>query len=375
MMASRPAQRLGQFATHLAGRPHARAVAAAGAKLPEIYFGTMTFGWSQASSTVDDNTAAEMLKRYGALGGVQVDTARIYSGGKTEDILGNILGSSELAGRQWVLGTKAHPSQEGGLSGAGIRSQLKESLAAMKVKDVDILYLHQPDPDHDLSESLECVQQLIGEGLIRRFGMSNYSAVEVDRCCTMCKERGWATPSVYQGLYNPLNRLVEEELLPVLRKHGVSFVAYNPLAAGLLTGKHTDSNNVLPGRFKENQNYLPRFYTKPNFEALAGIREACAEAGISMVSASYAWILQHSALSAEKGDGLLIGASSLVQLDENLSACFSPPLLPESLVSAFDAAWPLVSQSGDVFPYWRSYSKDQPGRENLHPGASYAAKK
>ncbi|CAE7219580.1 Akr7a2 [Symbiodinium microadriaticum] len=93
---------------------------------------------------------------------------------------------------------------------------------------------------------------------------------------------------------------------------------------------------------EENQNYLPRFYTKPNFEALAGIREACAEAGISMVSASYAWLLQHSALSAEKGDGLLIGASSLVQLDENLSACFSPPQLPESLVSAFDAAWTLA---------------------------------
>ncbi|CAE7301367.1 Akr7a2 [Symbiodinium natans] len=171
------------------------------------------------------------------------------------------------------------------------------------------------------------------------------------------------------------NRLVEEELLPVLRKHGVSFVAYNPLAAGLLTGKHTDSENVLPGRFKENQNYLPRFYTKPNFEALAGIRKECAEAGISMVSASYAWLLRHSVLSAEKGDGLLIGASSLAQLDENLKACFSPQQLPPSLVSAFDAAWPLVSRGGDVFPYWRSYSKDQPGRDTLHPGASYSAAK
>ena len=73
---------------------------------------------------------------------------------------------------------------------------------------------------------------------------------------------------MYQGLYNPLNRRVEQELLPTLRKHNISFVAYNPLAAGLLTGKHSEGGDVPAGRFKDNPNYLDRFYKHDNFEAL-----------------------------------------------------------------------------------------------------------
>ncbi|CAK9043578.1 unnamed protein product [Durusdinium trenchii] len=347
--------------------------------LPEVFFGTMTFGWSQASSKVDDAVAYEMLKKFVDLGGVQVDTARIYSAGETENILGRILpklrGESSAAEKDLILGTKVHPSQPNGLSEIGIRKQLEASLKAMNVSRVEILYLHQPDPEHDLLESLQCVQQLIKEGLVGRYGMSNYSAIEVDRCCTLCKDRGWSMPSVYQGLYNPLNRLAEAELLPVLRKFGVSFVAYNPLAAGLLTGKHLATDDVLPGRFKDNPNYLPRFYTKPNFDALSGIRSACEEAKISMVDATYSWLLQHSTLSAAKGDGILLGASSTSQLEQNLSACKNPVSLPPPVLAAFDAAWPVVQAGGDVFPYWRSYSKDQPGRESLPPGASYSAAK
>eukprot|EP00438_Fugacium_kawagutii_P017500 Skav206888 [mRNA] locus=scaffold2387:12858:14059:+ [translate_table: standard] len=307
----------------------------------------------------------------------QVDTARIYSAGETEQILGRILG--DFSSKPLVLGTKVHPSQAGGLSEAGIRAQVDASLKAMNVSSVDVLYLHQPDPEHDLTESLQCVQNLIKagrEGVVGRYGMSNYSALEVDRCCSLCKDHGWSMPSVYQGLYNPLNRLVEEELLPVLRKHGVSFVAYNPLAAGLLTGKHAGVDEVLPGRFKDNPNYLPRFYTKANFDALASIRSACEAAQVSMVTATYAWLLQHSALKAEKGDGILLGASSTSQLEQNLTACHQAQLLPEPVLAAFDAAWPTVkAQTGDVFPYWRSYSKDQPGRETLPPGAAYSAAK
>ena len=327
---------------------------------------------------MDEAVAYEMLKKFVDLGGVQVDTARIYSGGETENILGRILPKLTAepgVAETLILGTKVHPSQPDGLSETGIRKQVEASLEAMKVSRVEILYLHQPDPEHDLMESLQCVQQLIKEGVVGRYGMSNYSAIEVDRCCTICKDHGWSMPSVYQGLYNPLNRLVEKELLPVLRKHSVSFVAYNPLAAGLLTGKHMGIDEVLPGRFKDNPNYLPRFYTKPNFDALASIRSACDEAKLSMVDATYSWLLQHSALSADKGDGVLLGASSTSHFEQNLKACQKPVPLPAPVLAAFDAAWPAVEASGDVFPYWRSYSKDQPGRESLPPGASYSAAK
>lgn len=340
---------------------------------PDLYFGTMTFGWNQASQAVDAGVATSMLQRFLANGGVQIDTARIYSGGDTEQILGKVLRSGDLGPSSYVLGTKVHPSQPGGLSKAGIRGQLETSLRALQKDKVDVLYLHQPDPEHDLTESLGYVQELIGAGTISKYGMSNYSAVEVSRTCSICRERGWVLPRFYQGLFNPLNRWTEEELLPVLREHGVSFIAYNPLAAGMLTGKHRPGVEVMAGRFKDNPNYLPRFYTEGNFKATERIREACSQHGLGMVQATYAWMLRHSVLDAGKGDGVLLGASSLEQLEENLAACSVPVDLPAPVLEAFNEAWATCKES--AFPYWRSYSKDQPGREALPPGAAYNASK
>eukprot|EP00429_Kryptoperidinium_foliaceum_P064781 CAMPEP_0176060776 /NCGR_PEP_ID=MMETSP0120_2-20121206/30295_1 /TAXON_ID=160619 /ORGANISM="Kryptoperidinium foliaceum, Strain CCMP 1326" /LENGTH=335 /DNA_ID=CAMNT_0017394323 /DNA_START=30 /DNA_END=1037 /DNA_ORIENTATION=- len=333
----------------------------------------MTFAWNQASRPVDDAVARAMVAGFADHGGRQLDTARIYSGGDAEEMLGRVLRGADVDVGAFTIATKAHPSQPGGLSGVGIRQQLAASLKALHLERVDVLYLHQPDPEHDLVESLACVQELVQEGAISRYGMSNYNAVEVERCCQICAERGWLTPSFYQGLYNPLNRMVEEDLLPTLRRHGIAFIAFNPLAAGLLTGKHTQGGEVAPGRFRNNPNYLPRFYTEPNFAAVNCIRAACEEHGLGMVDATYSWLLQHSQLDANLNDGLLLGASTSEQLEQNVAACAAPPSLPPLVVAAFDKAWSTCRDG--AFPYWRSYSKDQPGRETMHPGASYNAAK
>ena len=89
-------------------------------------------------------------------------------------------------------------------------------------------------------------------GAFTALGMSNYHASEVARCFDLCEEHGFAKPTVYQGLYNPLNRAVEDELLPLLKANGCAFIAYNPLAAGLLTGAHESVDVVAEGRFKVN---------------------------------------------------------------------------------------------------------------------------
>ena len=98
---------------------------------------------------------------------------------------------------------------------------------------------------------------------------------------------------------------------------------------------------------------------------------ACDEADISMVSATYAWLLDHSALS--EADGVLLGASSLEQLDVCLDACSDIVDLPQSVKDAFDGAWDLTRPS--AFKYWRSYSADMPDKESRDPGAAYDAKK
>lgn len=352
-----------------------------GVPIPRLHLGTMTFGWSQTSSTVDESVALEMLKLFvnhnEAMGVTEhyVDTARIYSGGKTESIVGTLLGSFNPSKGVILVGTKAHPSVEGGLSAQGIKGQLDASREAMpNVKAFGEYYLHQPDTEHSLLESLEFTDILIKDGVVSKLGMSNYHASEMARAFQLCDENKLVRPTVYQGLYNPLNRAVEEELLPLLKWNKCSFVAFNPLAAGLLTGKHTNQSEAQKGRFKDNPNYLPRFYTDSNFQAIEIIRKACDDEGISMVEATYRWLLRHSAL--EVNDGVLLGASSIEQLQQNLSGCAAAAEkgpLPKSILEAFDQAWEITKDG--AFPYWRSYSSDMPDRESLDQGASYDAAK
>lgn len=348
--------------------------------VPRLYLGTMTFGWSQTSSYVDEKVALEMLRKFvdhNISHGNEihyVDTARIYAGGKTEPIVGTVVKELGTPSKGFIaVGTKAHPSVNGGLSPDGIDGQLTASLKAMDVTGVGEYYLHQPDTEHDLLDSLKCAHDKKTAGQFCSLGMSNYHASEMDRAFQLCDQHGLTPPKVFQGIYNPLNRAVEKELLPLLKAKKCSFVAYNPLAAGLLAGKHTQGEQVQKGRFKNNQNYLPRFYTDPNFQAVDIIRQACQEEGISMVEATYRWMLRHSALGQQ--DAVLLGASSVAQLEENLAACSAAvekgPLSP-SMLEAFDKAWALTEEG--AFPYWRSYSADMPNREELPQGASYAAK-
>lgn len=348
--------------------------------IPRAYLGTMTFAWSsQTSSVVDEPVALAMVDRLVKFNreiGVdthRVDTARVYAGGNTEPMLGDVLKKVDN-GSRILVGTKAHPSVKPGLSVEGINGQLSTSLQAMDMAAVEEYYLHQPDTEHTLLESLKCAHTLVERGKVKTIGMSNYHASEMARAFQLCREHNLTPPTVYQGLYNPLNRLVEAELLPLLKENGCSFVAYNPLAAGLLTGKHKSKEDVAQGRFKNNQNYLPRFYTSSNFEAVSLIRTQCEADGISMVEATYRWLLRHSALT--ETDGFLLGASSIDQMDQNLAACMAAANKEElsvDMLSAFDKAWELTKEG--AFPYWRSYSSDMPGRESLDPGASYNAAK
>ena len=352
-------------------------------RVARLYFGTMNFGWSQASTKIDEAVAVDMLRKFLEQSmehdsTFYIDTARIYAGGKTEKILGTALKRLEYNNQKLAIGTKAHPSQPNGLSADGIQGQLNASLEAMGLSSVGEFYLHQPDPEHSLLESLQKAHELKIQGLIGAVGMSNYHASEMERAFKLCEEHNLTKPTVYQGLYNPLNRMVEQELLPILRKNSCSFVAYNPLAAGLLTGKHKRGQTVQKGRFKDNQNYLPRFYTDLNFDAVESISHACDEAGISMVEATYRWMLCHSAL--QETDGLLLGASSIKQLLENLEACekasnLALGPLPNNVLEAMSSAWDTYTSKGDPFPYWRSYSADMPNRDALDQGASYSATK
>lgn len=312
---------------------------------PELVLGTMTFG-----RQVDDRDAEHILEHFWAAGYRRIDTAYDYGKGATEEMLGRLLTPERRA--KVHLATKANPWGEGGLRPENVRQQLETSLRRLRCETVDLFYLHAPDLKTPIETTLAACQELHEEGKFRELGLSNYAAWQVADIWHICRRNGWVLPSVYQGMYNAVTRAVEAELFPALRTLGLPFAAYNPLAGGLLTGKHRSrEEQPSEGRFALLPMYQERYWKADYFAALERVRERCEAQGVSMAAGALRWELYHSRLSAEQGDTLIIGASSPEQLTNNLQSAAAGPL-PQEMLAAYDQAWEIARPACP--PYFRT---------------------
>jgi aryl-alcohol dehydrogenase-like predicted oxidoreductase len=295
-----------------------------------LCFGTMTFG-----KPVDEATARKMVDRCMEAGIQFFDTANAYQQGVSESYLGSALKGRRdkviVASKVWAAMGPA-PDQSG-LSRAAIRRAIEESLRRLQTDYLDIYYLHQPDYNVPIEDTLEAMDELVRSGKVRWVGTSNYASWQVCEMLNLAKERGYRPAPVAQQMYNLIARGLEQEFIPFSRQHGVSIVAYNPLAGGLLTGKHSPSQ-IIPGtRFDDNRVYQNRYWHPEDFEAVQALNEIAKKAGRSLVSLAFAWILQQKEI-----DCLILGASRPEQLEQNLAACEEGPLAPEILREC-DEVW------------------------------------
>ena len=306
-----------------------------GLKFPKVILGTMNFG-----KQVDEKNADKMVRIFLDRGYREVDTAHLYGNGLTEEILGRILARSLR--EKVYLATKVSPQIGEGLKPEQVRKQLEISLRRLKTEYIDLLYLHAPDPKTPIEQTLGACENLRREGKLRDFGLSNYAAWQVVDIWHKCNRNGWVGPNVYQGMYNSITRDVERELFPAIRVLGIKFYAYNPLAAGFLTGKYSDrEKKPLVGRFALQQIYVERYWKETYFKAMNVIRSALEENELMLADYSLRWMKHHSLIKGTSGDGFIVGASNLDQFENNLKSCDSGRL-PESLITAFDNAWEIV---------------------------------
>jgi aflatoxin B1 aldehyde reductase len=161
--------------------------------------------------------------------------------------------------------------------------------------------------------------------------------------------------SAYQGLYNVIHRSVEAELFPCLKKFGIAFYAYNPIAGGYLTGRYSKPEDAVePGsRFDpdkwQGKSYRARYFNEANFHALEIIRAACEKHGLTMGETALRWMNHHSGMKKESGDAVIIGASNVAHIQQNLVDLEKGPL-PESILPALNEAWQTVK--GFASPYF-----------------------
>jgi len=327
---------------------------------------------------------------------IEIDTAIMYQNGQTEHILGRILPKLDNVKIDDVnnnnnnnnnspapillpkikIASKANPfTRDKNLSPTNLRQQLESSLQALGgVDSVDLYYLHAPDVHHDIEPTLEEIQLLYKEGKFKRFGLSNFTAWEtvyIHNYMSQPHRQQYVVPTVYQGMYNALARQVETELFPALRKLNMSFYAYNPLAAGMLTGKYSNNkersggydddddgqnDDVAGTRFAGKsfwaKRYRERYQQKEQFDAVDIIRQAIddynnsikkkkkkgqqqqlqeqqqqqeeeeeeeeqEEERLTMTDASLRWLKYHSSLDTSNGDGIIVGASSVQHFRTN----------------------------------------------------------
>lgn len=310
-----------------------------------LILGTMTFGESVFVPQV-----VEFVNTFLDAGYDELDAAYVYNEGNCERLLGEVLPGLN---RPIRIATKVNPRISGKLDADAAYKQVNESLERMKLDSVDTVFLHFPDPATPVESVLSAMADLHDQGKYKELGLSNFPAWMVADVWHICDRHGWVKPTVFEGIYNPLTRRAEAELNDCLNYYGLRFYAYNPMCGGLLTGRYEKFEDApTDGRFTQRPNYQGRYWKKSFFDAVDVIKAAAEKIGITSIYATYRWLAYHSMLNGDRGDSILIGASKLNHLKQNMDAVKAGSL-PEDVVAAFDEAWRITK--GDSPEYFTLY--------------------
>ncbi|CAH0036320.1 unnamed protein product [Clonostachys solani] len=293
----------------------------------------------------------DQLEVLSAEGVRSIDTSELYEGSEEE------LAHHDAA-KKFIIHTKVKGGFAAGRTTDEIVEVGKERLRLLKTTQVEVLYLHAPDSKTPLDQQVKGYNELYKQGAFKQLGLSNFSPEEVQKFYDAAVANDCVVPTVYEGAYNAVGRLPELELFPLLRKLGIAYNAYSPIAGGLLAKPKED---FLAGvsRF-DTDTFLGKLYSaiynKPSFlEALDSWGRIAEEAGISRAELAFRWVVYHSALKGEHGDGIIFGARDATQEKETLKFINAGPL-PENVAKKASDVWGIV-QADATFDNWSGYLK------------------
>lgn len=308
-----------------------------GLQVSRLCLGTMTFGYQ-----CDDETSFAILDTAADAGITFIDTADVYPLGASPDLFGR---TEEIVGRwlegrrhEFILATKcffptgARPWDQGN-SRQNIMRAVEASLRRLRTDHIDLYQVHFWDQHTPIDETLRALDDLVRSGKVRYVGCSNFLAYQLARSIGRSEVLGVCRFDSVQPRYNLLFRENERELFPLCEEEQVAVIPYNPLAGGLLTGKHRAGPPTEGTRFTlgwSASRYQERYWHDAMFATIELLRPIADEAGMTMAQLAVAWVLANPVITSP-----IVGASRPEQLADAVAAVSSP--LDEELKGRLDA--------------------------------------
>lgn len=316
-----------------------------GLKVSRFCLGTMNFG----GQTGEEESLR--IIDYALDNGVNFfDTACNYTGGLSEKYLGKALEGSKRENA--VIATKVtNPRTQHGIpNGSGhsrkhILTDVEESLRSLRTDYIDIYYLHHPDPSTPIEEVIETMTGLVRSGKIRYYGLSNHSAWKCCQFIDKAREMHAVAPVVTESVYNLITRGIDDEMVPFLEEYQMGLAAYNPIAAGLLTGKHAKDKPAEGSRFENNYGYRLRYFNDRNLDAVDAISEIAAGEGMSVLEFSMQWLLNRPVV-----DSIIVGTSKYEHAVQNIELASQTKKISAEAMKACDEIWQSIK--GNYFSYF-----------------------
>lgn len=314
-----------------------------GLKVSKLCLGTMTFG-----GQTSEEDSLRILDKAWDEGVNFFDTADIYTGGISEKITGKAL---EKKRTDAVIATKVRgprgkfPNQSG-LGRKHIIANVEESLRSLRTDYIDLLYLHSPDPETPVEETVETLTDLVRSGKIRYYGLSNYGAWQCCQFIHTAREMHAVAPVVTESVYNLITRGLDDEMVPFLNEYKMGLAVYNPIAAGLLTGKHKREKPNEGTRFDLEKGYAMRYWNDQNLDAVEALTKIAEGEGMNLLEFSLVWLTNRPAV-----DSIIMGVSKLSQLEENLGYFAEKKTLSAEAMKKCDELWESIR--GRYFNYHR----------------------
>jgi len=313
-----------------------------GLKVSQLCLGTMVFG---AQTSEADSLE---IMGYAFEHGINfIDTANSYSRGESERIVGKgVKGRRDRIILATKVGNKVGDNpNDAGLSRRNIIAAAEASLKRLDTDYIDVYYVHLPDYETPMDEFLEAMSGLVKSGEVRYVGISNFPAWQIADALAICDKRNYVPPVITQNVYNLITRGIEVELVPFLEAHKMGMVVYNPIAGGLLSGKHKPGQPAENTRFANNMTYYNRYWSDENFAAVEKLMGIAALQSMSILQLAMKWCAGHKNVTS-----IITGMSRLSQLEQNIASIEGEPLDAEVLAQC-DEIW--LSLAGTRFQYIR----------------------